>query len=191
MNVRRRFMKFINERKCAAPHGVARCASPGIRRAGFSLTELLVVIGIIVLLVGILLVALGAVQKKARKTQTLATMNAFSSACQAFQAENGRYPGVIPDDVINANLNAGAPMLSSTENALLELIGGYRVVSPFDTPGGQVDQDYQNFLTAAGPTALQLVFGSSGWKLAIDKKKLGEGPIVNGKLHGPYFTARK
>jgi prepilin-type N-terminal cleavage/methylation domain-containing protein len=191
MNVRRRFITINNLRDRAKAHAAIDRPVVSRRRPGFSLTELLVVIAIIVLLIGILLVALGAVQKKARKTQTLAIMNAFSSACQTFQAENGKYPGVIPDEVINANLNAGAPLLSSTENALLELIGGYRVLSPFDTAGGAIDSDYQNFVTAAGANLVQLTFGASGWRLAIDKSKLGEGPIVNGKQHGPYFTARK
>lgn len=187
----------VNE--CAKPQAAAARSDSSRTRAGFSLTELLVVIGIIVLLVGILLVALGAVQKKARKTQTLGTMNAFAGACQAFQSENGRYPGVIPDEVINANPSGGPPQLSSTENALLELIGGFRVLSPFDTisPPGQVKIDYDAFKAAAvappnDPTnMIELVFGSTGWSVVIDKKKLGEGPIVNGKLHGPYFTARK
>jgi prepilin-type N-terminal cleavage/methylation domain-containing protein len=159
------------------------------RRAGFSLTELLVVIGIIVLLVGILLVALGQVQVKARRTQTESTMRQFMNACSAFQAENDRLPGVIPETLINAN-----PQITSMENALLDLLGGYRVLIPTDsrTAGNPVFDDYQNYLAAATTTSSNVVVNwntpSGDWDLVIDTRKIGEGPVINGKPHAAYFT---
>lgn len=160
-------------------------------RAAFSLTELLVVIAIIILLVGLLLVALKQVQVKVKRTRTERVMQQFANACIAFQAETGRYPGVIPDDVLAAAAN---PPISCTENALLDLAGGFRLVSPFDPPGGVVDQDYMSYLSSAPPAPqpppVQLVFVSPAgqWKLVIAKHRLGEGPVINGKPHAPFFT---
>ncbi len=153
-------------------------------RPGFSLTELLVVIGIIVLLEGILLVALGKVQAKAKRTQTEALMTQFMNACSAFQAENGRYPGVIPEAVLcdPANFSSGQPLLSGTENAYLDLAGGVRILSPSDGPTSAAAIAYNNYPGIAYP------IGSSGWQIKIDPGRIGEGPLVDGKPRAPYYT---
>ena len=90
------------------------------------MTELLVVIGVIAVLAGILLAALGGVRRKAMATTTVSTMTEFSKACDTFQLEHGRYPGVIPEDVLAAT---DVPPISGTENALLDLMGGALVSS--------------------------------------------------------------
>ena len=78
------------------------------RRFGFSLVELMVVISIIAVLVGLLLVALGRVRTAASITRTKNTMQQFAAACDQFQQEYGRYPGVIPEKVL-AGLATPAP----------------------------------------------------------------------------------
>ena len=150
----------------------------------FSLTELLVVIGIIVLLVGILLVALGKVKGKADRTKTEALMNQFVNACTQFQAENGRFPGIIPDNVLldPANFTGGLPLLSSTENALLDLAGGARVLAPTDTAGSPAEVAFTNY------GGFQFNIGGSGWQIKIDPTRIGDGPLVDGKPRSPYFT---
>jgi prepilin-type N-terminal cleavage/methylation domain-containing protein len=161
------------------------------QQRGFSLTELLVVIGIIVLLVGILLVALGKVQGKAKRTQTEALMNQFLNACSAFQAENGRYPGVIPEAVL-----ATDSQITSTENAILDLLGGFRVLSPTDprTSGSPAFDDYQSFQNAASSAGSLIgpfnwpVAGSPGWDLVVDSRRIGEGPMIDRKPRSPYYT---
>jgi len=159
----------------------------GVEARGFSLTELMVVIGIIVLLAAILLTALRHVQVARKQAETEARMRQFAQACVAFQLDHGFYPGVLPDDVV-----ADIPGFSGTENALLHLLGGYRVLAPEDV-GTAVQTDYANFLAAANGTnsGVELTgtdAGGGNWKLAIDKRKIGEGPRINGKSYSPYFT---
>ena len=67
------------------------------RLRAFTITELLVVVGIIVLLIGLLLPALGRVRQKARVTQTSSTLEEFAKACDAFNQQFGYYPGVVPE----------------------------------------------------------------------------------------------
>jgi len=60
---------------------------------GFTLVELLVVIGIIALLISILLPALGKARLQARRTQDLSNIRQIAVACVAYAAENkGQYP---------------------------------------------------------------------------------------------------
>ncbi len=149
---------------------------------GFSLTELLVVIGIIALLAGVLLTAMSKVRTQALKTQTVATMVEFSKACEAFQLEHGFYPGVIPETDLADGDGAwsNGEQFSSTENALLHLMGGYRVFHPDLAP--DPFDEYANF----GGT--EITFDNSEWTLKVDRGRIGEGPVIDGKAFAPYFT---
>ena len=157
---------------------VLRHGTANARRA-FSVTELLVVIGIILLLVGILLPALRNAREAGKRAKTNATMQEFIKACEAFQQDHGRYPGIVPEDIL-----AQFPSISGTENALLDLLGGARLLTPQDPAGGPVDTDYDNF----GGT--EIVFGGTGYSLRFDVKRIGEGPVINGKPHAPYFAPK-
>ncbi len=148
-------------------------------RRGFTMTELVVVIGVIAVLAGILLSAMGGVRRKALATTTLSTMTEFSKACDAFQLEHGRYPGVVPENVLAAGgfASMAPPNISGTENALLELMGGVRIDG---------DPDYATFLLDGfaifvGPL-------SNRWELHVDRDRIGEGPLINGRQYAPYFT---
>lgn len=169
----------------------ARTAS----RRGFSLTELLVVIGIIVLLMGLLLVALRGVMTTSRKTRSQTVVTQFSNACVAFQSAHGRYPGVIPESVLRLHASSGSgPTISSTENALLELMGAYRLLTPADitTPPSQAQADYANFVTANQNEVYSIHFNTGvpgqTYQLAYVRRRLGEGPVINGKPQQPYYT---
>lgn len=149
-------------------------------RRGFSLTELLVVIGIIVLLIGLLLVALGGVRERAKQTDTESIMRTFGAACEQFQMEHGFYPGIVPERVL-AQAGAAAKF-TSTENALLHMTGGYRVLPP--NASAQETNEYDNY----DGQEILLGTGATQWKLKVDINKIGEGPLINGKPYAPYFT---
>ena len=67
--------------------------APARRRRGFTLVELLVVIGIISVLIGILLPALSGARASARAVSSLSNMRQLGIALQAYRNENkGFYP---------------------------------------------------------------------------------------------------
>ncbi|MCZ6836352.1 MAG: prepilin-type N-terminal cleavage/methylation domain-containing protein [Planctomycetota bacterium] len=154
------------------------------RHSGFSLVELMVVVSIIAVLVGLLLVALGKVRGTANITKTKNTMREFSAACDQFEQEFGRYPGPIPETVL-ATYTGGPSPISSTENAILDLMGGYRVQRPSDG-GTSAQDDYDAYNALSGTSTIS--FGSTGWSLAVNIARIGEGPVIDGKASGPFFT---
>jgi hypothetical protein len=108
-------------------------------------------------------------------------MQQFSNACAAFQSEHGFYPGVIPDDILFTD-----PKISCTENALLHLMGGYRVLTPTDIdPASPTVIDYTNYVATA---TLSIGTAPNLYQLKVNVKKMGEGPVINGKPYAPYFT---
>jgi prepilin-type N-terminal cleavage/methylation domain-containing protein len=77
---------------------------------GFTLVELLVVIGIIGLLVGLLLPALGKVIQRSKSTSTMGTAQEFAKACDAYFQEFGEYPAAVPDEALYAGLNGDSEL---------------------------------------------------------------------------------
>lgn len=148
------------------------------RRLGFTLVELLVAIGIIMVLLGILLPALGTVSTKAKKTSTTATMNEFAKACDFFYTQFGYYPGIVPEAMLAATVN---PPISGTENALLHLMGG------------AIRNDDPTYATATGN---EFTFGTTGTtgtgqvKIKINSNNIGRGPRIEGKQYESFFTPK-
>ncbi len=147
---------------------------------GFSMTELLVVIGIIVLLVGILLVALDTVQQKAKKVKTVARMQAFADSCNAFQLDHGFYPGVVPEEIF---VNEPNILMSSTENALLHLMGGFVREEDVGTTAFT-----NNYLQADGWETISFTGSGSDYRIKVNIQRMGEGPTIEGKTYAPYYT---
>lgn len=140
----------------------------------FSLTELLVAIGIIVILIGLLLPALGKVAARAKVAQTQSLMNEFGKACDAFYQEWNYYPGIVPESILAATQN---PAITGTQNALLHLMGG------------AVRDDDPAYATAAG-NILTFSDGTTTVRIKVDTSKIGRGTRVEGKDRPSYFTPK-
>ena len=161
-----------------------RTSAPRTRTA-FTLVELLVVVGIIGLLIGLLLPALGKVIQRAKSTQTLGTMQEFAKACDAYFQEFGEYPAAIPNDVLYFGITDNSadpvsvqqlPKLTQAENALLALMGGYRV---------STDADYATY------TGTELTFSTTPqFKIKIDSTRMGEGPLKNGRKYEAFYAPK-
>lgn len=154
-----------------------------LRRA-FTLVELLVVIGIIVLLIGLLLPAIAAVSTAARNSKTDSILTEFAKACEQFQLEHGFYPGLVPEQALAAQAasNGGAPWISSTENALLHLMGGY--VLSTDPNYDPSDGEEFDFSSWGGPIFVVL----EDTALPNRPSEMGSGPVINGKQFPAYYT---
>ncbi|MHC4318927.1 MAG: type II secretion system protein, partial [Planctomycetota bacterium] len=153
---------------------------------GFTMTELMVVVAIIAVLAGILLTAMGGVRRRAMSTQTQSTMQEFAKACEAFQIEHNRYPGIIPEQVLADIGTGGVPEISGTENALLDLMGGARTISQLNP--NDPDFDDIDACNTGGVLCPDLTAAAGQWYLKADVNRIGEGPKVDGRLHAPYFT---
>ena len=71
---------------------------------GFTLLELLVVIGIIGLLASILVINLTSARRRARDTKRVADIRNLQTAAEDYFGKNGRYPNTIADLITNGNI---------------------------------------------------------------------------------------
>ena len=60
--------------------------------AAFTLIELIVVTTVIIILTGLVLSAVGYVQKKGARARAETEIAAMSAACESYKADNGVYP---------------------------------------------------------------------------------------------------
>lgn len=113
---------------------------------GFTLTEILVTIGIIVILIAIVVPTVSKVQKSARVAGVQAQLNGLQGAITRYQQDHGALPGPLSNDMLaNPNLGSfpaptpavspavnvlplndgnGVKRITAAENLVLGLLGG-------------------------------------------------------------------
>ena len=159
----------------------------GRRRRGFTLVEILVVIGIIVLLVGIGLPMLNRAMRQARITAMSANLVTIATALDAYKADHGDYPRVAAD--LDAAGNPVAGSLAAPNPPTGAQILAQALVGPAPKSSGNG--------SATPPTAREPQDGQDGPGF---KTRRAPGPdgqyntdddIMQGRTYGPYVPADK
>lgn len=102
---------------------------------GFTLVELLVVIGIIALLAGLLIPTVGYIKEQGYKARTAAQINNVRAATEAYYGTFHAYPGPLSDaEMFGVNRGPTYPSgisgnITGTENLVLGLVGGLGINS--------------------------------------------------------------
>src|SRR5947199_10238951 len=67
----------------------------------FTLIELIVVVGVIIILTGLVLSTVGYARKKGARARAETEIAAMSAACESYNADNGIYPSNSDTDTLN------------------------------------------------------------------------------------------
>ncbi|PYJ06244.1 MAG: hypothetical protein DME95_01600 [Verrucomicrobia bacterium] len=96
----------------------------------FTLIELIVVVGVIIILTGLVLSTVGYARKKGARARAETEIAAMSAACESYRADNGIYPASSDTNNLNAktSLNPSAYQAASLYlyNALFGATNGSR-----------------------------------------------------------------
>jgi type II secretory pathway pseudopilin PulG len=92
----------------------------------FTLIELVVVVGLILVLTGLVLSTAGYARKKSARTRAETEIAALSAACESYKADNAVYPSDTNTNALDArtNGNPSSPSYNLTSLALYNLLFG-------------------------------------------------------------------
>lgn len=162
------------------------------RRGGFTLVEILVVIGIIVLLAGILVPLVGRAMRQAKQTRTAADLQSIATAIEAFKTDHGYYPGAEP----TIAENTGAAMLGRYLNGPLGdgfLPGSTSTTpdDPNDPPAYSGAKEYgAGDAVAVGQDVYVALVPNSGVAPTSDPKVWAQRNLLRDGLDGPGYRMR-
>ena len=157
------------------------------RRAnkGFSMIEMLVVIGIISMLAGILLTAVHSVRVTARKTRARNEVDQISAAWLQYQQDYRRFPRTVTLDHMNqqaVTILRGSPAHADNPRSIVYLdfnTNTIQMVDPWNEPYYvELDTDYNNKIAAGrSPTGQELPLSVAVWSRGPDKQPNTEDDI--------------
>jgi len=150
------------------------------RKSAFTLVELLIVIGIIVLLIGILIPTVSRVRISAQEAASKAQIAALTSSIQAYFNDHRAYPGPL-DDRLLGNPNADASDFAGPGGDFLVEAGVNNAQqTSFDTTQGNLYTKITGTenLTLGLLGGLRLNSGSAAGALQLvyDPAEVGKGP---------------
>lgn len=134
----------------------------GRRYNAFTLIELIVVVGIIIVLAGLVLSTVGYARKKGARARAETEIAALSVACENYKADNGIYPRDPTANTSTDVLNARTMLDPGTTNAALYTAASlvlYRSLSGdrnLDRTVTAADENYNIDGTALTPPLTQL-----------------------------------
>jgi prepilin-type N-terminal cleavage/methylation domain-containing protein len=174
---------------------------------GFTLVELLVVIGIIVVLIGILLPVVSKIRRAALVTDTRNFVNQLGAAIERYQQDFKAYPGPFGNnDVCYASFTGGAfannflnktpsgvgydsadvvgvASITMSENLVLGLLGGIHV-----NASNSAELDYDATSVGGGPYSLSTIGLPKRYTAYLDNtKQLSWKPVGNNGIAGHFY----
>lgn len=147
---------------------------PTRRRAGFTLVELLVVIGIIALLLGLALMGLIAAKRKAQITRVQDDFEMITMALTQYKSDFRDYPRLADPSADIASTNGHWLDYASDRGARLLC---QALIAPGPGTGANGITDGQD--------------GADGPGFRIRRTAIGSTGDIGGKIYGPYLAADK
>ncbi len=111
---------------------ITNCHISRIRRHGFTLVELLVVVVVISILASITIVSYNGIQQRARNAQRVQDINSIVKAVQLFYADNGSFPVSSCSASCKINASWSSTSDGSWANLEAQLVPKYLSVLPKD-----------------------------------------------------------
>jgi len=174
-----------------------------LKRFGFTMTELLIVIAVIVILVSILIPTVGKIQRRAKAASTQAFIAQLSSAIDAYYGDFHAYPGPFSNDqVFNGNPSGGGVQGGTVDpfgNTNVFSNGGSATLNPpavippgFDTTSPRFSQITMSENLVLGLLGgLRLDMAANPPNLVYDPSQVGSGPLslnaASPKRFNPYI----
>ncbi|MEY2492397.1 MAG: hypothetical protein QOH24_1348 [Verrucomicrobiota bacterium] len=114
--------------------------SPEGSRAAFTILELMIVMGIILILAGFVLAVSGFVQEKGKRSRAEAEIAAMSAALESYKADNGIYPQWTDTNSLDPTSTDPASYVASGKYLYIQLAG-----DSDDNPTTSSSSDTKNY----------------------------------------------